>query len=154
MVQKSQKWLMAGGSCLEPVLPVATCQVLWRNKCHTQSEVIVHSRTECGRTRHSHRCMQKHQWQHAANACLLGSVTTYLSTRPAKTQPLSIDDLQNYCLGACNGANRRCQVRCQAGRAHANSLEPGPSRARYFPREMLLLTTTARERPFPSSRRQ
>ena len=30
-----------------------------------------------------------------------------------------IDDLQNYCLGACNGANRRCQVRCQAGRAHA-----------------------------------
>ena len=29
-----------------------------------------------------------------------------------------IDDLQNYCLGACNGANRRCQVRCQAGRAH------------------------------------
>ena len=27
-----------------------------------------------------------------------------------------------------------------------NSLEPGPSRARYFPREMLLLTTTARER--------
>ena len=32
---------------------------------------------------------------------------------------LLIDDLQNYCLGACNGANRRCQVRCQAGRAHA-----------------------------------
>ena len=28
----------------------------------------------------------------------------------------------------------------------ANSLEPGPSRARYFPRDMLLLTTTARER--------
>ena len=27
-----------------------------------------------------------------------------------------------------------------------NSLEPGPSRARYFPRDMLLLTTTARER--------
>ena len=27
-----------------------------------------------------------------------------------------------------------------------SSLEPGPSRARYFPREMLLLTTTARER--------
>ena len=26
------------------------------------------------------------------------------------------------------------------------SLEPGPSRARYFPRDMLLLTTTARER--------
>ena len=26
------------------------------------------------------------------------------------------------------------------------SLEPGPSRARYCPREMLLLTTTARER--------
>ena len=26
------------------------------------------------------------------------------------------------------------------------SLEPGPSRARYFPRNMLLLTTTARER--------
>ena len=25
-------------------------------------------------------------------------------------------------------------------------LEPGPSRARYFPRDMLLLTTTARER--------
>ena len=24
-------------------------------------------------------------------------------------------------------------------------LEPGPSRARYFPRDMLLLTTTARE---------
>ena len=28
----------------------------------------------------------------------------------------------------------------------ARSLEPGPSRARYFPRDMLLLTTTARER--------
>ena len=27
-----------------------------------------------------------------------------------------------------------------------DSLEPGPSRARYFPRDMLLLTTTARER--------
>ena len=27
-----------------------------------------------------------------------------------------------------------------------HSLEPGPSRARYFPRDMLLLTTTARER--------
>ena len=27
-----------------------------------------------------------------------------------------------------------------------SSLEPGPSRARYFPRDMLLLTTTARER--------
>ena len=26
-----------------------------------------------------------------------------------------------------------------------SSLEPGPSRARYFPRDMLLLTTTARE---------
>ena len=25
-----------------------------------------------------------------------------------------IDDLQNYCLGACNGANRHCQVRCHA----------------------------------------
>ena len=31
----------------------------------------------------------------------------------------TIEDLHNYCLGACNGANRRCQVRCQAGRAHA-----------------------------------
>ena len=30
---------------------------------------------------------------------------------------VSKDDL--HCLGACNGANRRCQVRCQAGRAHA-----------------------------------
>ena len=29
---------------------------------------------------------------------------------------------------------------------HVSSLEPGPSRARYFPRDMLLLTTTARER--------
>ena len=33
-----------------------------------------------------------------------------------------IDDLQNYCLGACNGANRRSQLRCQAGRAHAKRL--------------------------------
>ena len=32
-----------------------------------------------------------------------------------------------------------------------SSLEPGPSRAKYFPRDMLLLPTTA---PFPSSRRQ
>ena len=31
-----------------------------------------------------------------------------------------------------------------------HSLEPGPSRARYIPRDMLLLTTTA----FPSTRRQ
>ena len=30
-----------------------------------------------------------------------------------------------------------------------SSLEPGPSRARYFPRDMLLLTTTARERAWP-----
>ena len=34
----------------------------------------------------------------------------------------------------------------QAGSRSTVSLEPGPSRARYFPREMLLLTTTARER--------
>ena len=30
--------------------------------------------------------------------------------------------------------------------SYSGSLEPGPSRARYFPRDMLLLTTTARER--------
>ena len=32
------------------------------------------------------------------------------------------------------------------------SLEPGPSRARYFPRDMLLLTTTARERAWFEAR--
>ena len=37
---------------------------------------------------------------------------------PDKSE-FTIDDLQNYCLGACNGANLRCQVRCQDGRAHA-----------------------------------
>ena len=35
------------------------------------------------------------------------------------SNPETIDDLQNYCVGACNEANQRCQVRCQAGRAHA-----------------------------------
>ena len=33
----------------------------------------------------------------------------------------------------------------------ALSLEPGPSRARHFPRDMLLLTTTARERAWHSA---
>ena len=56
-----------------------------------------------------------------------------------------------------SGRQQTCLVHCWARHAPltffffdcvtcAISLEPGPSRARYFPREMLLLTTTARER--------
>ena len=44
---------------------------------------------------------------------------------------------------------RAAALVCHVGRAFIRlvsiSLEPGPSRARYFPRDMLLLTTTARE---------
>ena len=40
--------------------------------------------------------------------------------------------------------NQKCSE--SSSRSLSPSLEPGPSRARYFPRDMLLLTTTARER--------
>ena len=48
-----------------------------------------------------------------------------------------------------NGINRlpfRSMSATLALVSSTSSLEPGPSRARYFPRDMLLLTTTARER--------
>ena len=44
--------------------------------------------------------------------------------------------------------NKRTLLTC----LHTCSLEPGPSRARYFPRDMLLLTTTARRQEQPLAR--
>ena len=45
------------------------------------------------------------------------------------------------------GRTSRGESSASIARDHCcTSLEPGPSRARYFPRDMLLLTTTARER--------
>ena len=41
-------------------------------------------------------------------------------------------------------SNDSCRKLAECGPTGNASLEPGPSRARYFPRDMLLLTTTAR----------
>ena len=57
----------------------------------------------------------------AINHLLLYTSHSQGQARSSYAWQLTIDDLQNYCLGACNGANRRCQVRCQAGRAHAKT---------------------------------
>ena len=68
------------------------------------------------------------------------------------TQATDIDHLQVGCTKKHrNTSNDTMHRKTQESLSfclarEADSLEPGPSRARYFPREMLLLTTTARER--------
>ena len=37
---------------------------------------------------------------------------------PSLSTLKTIDELQNYCLGASNGASWRCQALCQTGRVH------------------------------------
>ena len=60
-------------------------------------------------------------------------------------QPHDVVQVPHYCLGACNGTNLRCQVCCQAGRAHAkDSTGQGDSVHTDFDRRKLMTLNNRR----------